>query len=157
MRRFLAPLAVVCAAFLLYPAPDGLMGRWKRLPALEPVSAGGQTNLAIDTLRRDWATFVQQDTSLRTESVADPFRMAQAQSEEPRSKVRDPSSLGPPPERLWKATGRVGERAAVLSHPDGRVVVVAVGQAFDSASVVAIGPGGVELEDRGGRFVLRIP
>ena len=44
-----------------------------------------------------------------------------------------------------------------IAHPDGRVVVVSQGQAIDSASVVGIGPGGVELEDRGGRFTLRIP
>jgi hypothetical protein len=51
----------------------------------------------------------------------------------------------------------VGERAAVLSNPDGRVLVVAAGAQVDSATVVSIGVEGVSLEDRAGRFVLRLP
>lgn len=157
MKRFLIPVVVVGAAFFLYPAGEGRLSRWKRLPSLQPVAGGKAENLAIDTLRKEWAQVGQQDTNARTESVADPFRLASAADDAPPTVVRQFLPAGPPPPRLWKATGRVGERAAVLSHPDGRVLVVTIGQVLDSASVVGIGPGGVELEDRSGKFVLRIP
>lgn len=157
MRRFVVPMAVVAAAFFFYPSGEGLLARWKRLPSLQPVAGNKAENLAMDTLRKEWAQVGQQDTSARTESVSDPFRLPSVVDESPTNAVRQFVPSGPPPPRLWKATGRVGERAAVLSHPDGRVLVVTIGQALDSASVVGIGPGGVELEDRGGKFVLRIP
>ncbi|MBK9576367.1 MAG: hypothetical protein IPK50_00565 [Fibrobacterota bacterium] len=156
MRRIVVPLALVGAAFFLFPSGEGLTARWKRLPSLSLASDALPKNLAIDTLRGEWAHLSQQDTVARTQPVADPFRLASAESDAPKA-VRTASPSGPPPPRLWKATGRVGERAAVVSHPDGRVLVVTIGQAIDSASVVGIGPGGVELEDRGGKFVLRIP
>lgn len=156
MRRLMVPVVLVGAAFFLYPSGEGLTARWKRLPSLSVVDDAIPKNLAIDTLRREWGQLSKQDTVARTQAVADPFRLASAESDAPKT-PRTASPAGPPPPRLWKATGRVGERAAVLSHPDGRVLVVAIGQAIDSASVVGIGPGGVELEDRGGRFTLRIP
>ena len=91
-----------------------------------------------------------------TGPVPDPFR-----TDEPAQPVRMPvarTGLGvPPPPRAWQVTGRVGERAAVLANPDGRVLVVSVGSAVDSSRVVSIGGSGVVLEDRAGQFTLKIP
>lgn len=63
---------------------------------------------------------------------------------------------GPAPTRPWKVTGLVGARAAVLVKPDGTSRVVSVGQRIDSAMVVGISAAGVELEDRGGRYLLKV-
>lgn len=88
--------------------------------------------------------------------------------------LRDPFDLGTPaprrpqasrppvapvdlPHRPWTITGLVGTRAAVLRLSSGASVVVTVGQEIDGATVVGISGAGVELEDRGGRFVLKAP
>lgn len=67
-----------------------------------------------------------------------------------------PRATGPAPARPWQVTGLVGRRAAVLVRSDGSSVVVSVGQELDSARVVGISSAGVELEDRGGRFLLKV-
>lgn len=156
MKRILVPIAIVVASVLLYPSGAGLFSQWERLPTLESTHEEGSGRRSLDSLRSAWRSISGRDTSMRTEVVVDPFR-ATSVAPEVVSHIRPSTDFGPPPPRLWKATGRVGERAAVLSHPDGRVLVVSVGQALDSATVVGIGPGGVDLEDRGGKFTLRIP
>lgn len=88
----------------------------------------------------------------------DPFALAAAPA--PRAAARGGSStgsVGPAPSRPWKVTGLVGRRAAVLVRPDGRSMVVKVGERLDSATVVGISPEGVELQDRSGRFLLKVP
>jgi hypothetical protein len=64
---------------------------------------------------------------------------------------------GPAPSRPWKVTGLVGQRAAVLVRADGRSMVVKLGERLDSATVVGISQEGVELQDRSGRFLLKVP
>jgi hypothetical protein len=87
------------------------------------------------------------------EGVApDPFALAAAPP--PRPAASAPS--GPAPARPWSVTGLVGARAAVLVRPDGTSKVVTVGERIDSAVVVGISSSGVELEDRGGRFHLKV-
>lgn len=85
----------------------------------------------------------------------DPFALATAP---PATSTVVPGARaqGPAPTRPWKVTGLVGRRAAVLVLPDGQSVVVSVGQTLDSARVVGISGAGVELEDRGGRFLLKV-
>ncbi|HNY31110.1 MAG TPA: hypothetical protein PKO15_09495 [Fibrobacteria bacterium] len=155
MRRIVIPVALVASSVVLFPSGEGLLARWKQMPSLALAASEDARLRTVDSLRLQWNPAADVDTSDRTDSVVDPFRLSSAQGST--AKPRRSVELGPPPPRLWKATGRVGERAAVLSHPDGRVQVVSVGQVIDSASVVGIGTSGVELEDRGGRFILRIP
>lgn len=83
----------------------------------------------------------------------DPFALAPI-AEAPR--VAAPAKREPGPKRPWKVTGLVGDRAAVLVRPDGSSMVVSVGQRIDSAVVVGISPAGVEIEDRGGRVLLKV-
>lgn len=85
----------------------------------------------------------------------DPFALAAPPSAPPRA-GSVPRATGPAPSRPWRVTGLVGRRAAVLVRSDGSSVVVSVGQALDSARVVGISPAGVEMEDQGGRFLLKV-
>lgn len=85
-------------------------------------------------------------------AAPDPFALAPAPA--PRTTASAPS--GPAPSRPWSVTGLVGARAAVLVRPDGSSKVVTLGERIDSAVVVGISSSGVELEDRGGRFLLKV-
>lgn len=88
-------------------------------------------------------------------SAPDPFALAAAPVAAAQAGP-GPRASGPAPARPWQVTGLVGRRAAVLVRSDGSSVVVSVGQSLDSARVVAISSAGVELEDRGGRFLLKV-
>jgi len=154
VRRQLPGILAALLISWVFPSSRSLPAAW-----MEAWSAGGggrttsgsaDESLAFGTPREDVATRAD------SEAVPDPFR-----SEEPPRATRMPGSrtgLGvPPPPRTWQVTGRVGERAAVLSNPDGRVLVVSVGSSVDSSRVVSIGGSGVVLEDRAGQFTLKIP
>lgn len=85
----------------------------------------------------------------------DPFALASAPA--PARASAGPARVsGPTPSRPWSVTGLVGRRAAVLVRSDGSSVVVSVGQSLDSATVVGISSAGVELQDRAGRFLLKV-
>lgn len=88
-------------------------------------------------------------------AAADPFALSVATARV-RTGADRPRATGPAPGRPWRVTGLVGRRAAVLVGPDGGSVVVSVGQTLDSARVVGISSAGVEMEDRGGRFLLKV-
>ena len=158
MKRATAGAAAFAAICLLWPAEDDLRGIWRR--AIHPPASRNDDPAQLQTapipgIRTDSVIGLEADSA----PVPDPFGSAPppapVRSDAPRT------NLGvaplPPPPRPWRATGRVGERAAVLAHPDGRVLVVAAGSRVDSAVVVSIGASGVALEDRAGRFVIRIP
>lgn len=143
-------------AFLLVwflSASEDLSGIWRRAWNAGSVDAAARPSPGASTAGdRIDTTTLPDDTA----PVPDPFRSAPAPPPRDPAPVR--TDLGvPPPPRLWHATGRVGERAAVLGHPDGRVLVVVCGTRVDSAAVVSIGADGVVLEDRVGRFVLHLP
>jgi len=87
--------------------------------------------------------------------VPDPFALESVVAI-PSGRVVAARPVGAPPPRPWRATGLVGRRAAVLVGPNETSVVVSVGQRIDSALVVGISDAGVELEDRGGRFLLKV-
>jgi len=153
VRRHLPGIVAALLVFWVFPASQDLSTAWI---GAWSAGAGGMTagsadeSLAFGPVHEDIATHAD------SEAVSDPFR-----TEEPPRPERMPGSrtgLGvPPPPRSWQVTGRVGERAAVLANPDGRVLVVSVGSAVDSSRVVSIGSSGVVLEDRGGQFSLKIP
>jgi hypothetical protein len=88
-------------------------------------------------------------------AAADPFALS-APPRAPTSAAPVARVAGPTPSRPWRVTGLVGQRAAVLVRSDGSSVVVSIGQVLDSAKVVGISSAGVELEDRGGRFLLKV-
>jgi hypothetical protein len=146
----------VLAALLLcwmFPARESLSVAWKGA-----WSAGTATLAAGSPLDEKIILRPARDTSDSASdnaSVSDPFRTEAppfVQAAGPRS------DLGvPPPPRPWRVTGRVGERAAVLAHPDGRVLVVSTGGLVDSSRVVSIGAQGIVLEDRAGQYTLKIP
>jgi len=95
------------------------------------------------------------DQGQNANSAPDPFALAQV----PTQSLGPAIAAGPveqPPARPWTLTGLVGKRAAVLSRPDGSSTVVSLGQKIDSATIVGISQAGVELEDRGGRFLLKV-
>jgi hypothetical protein len=153
MRRQVPGILAALLIAWMFPSSRGLSTAWA-----DAWSAGGvrldlrstDGSLAFGALREDTATPAD------TEPVPDPFR-----TDEPAQPVRMPGArtgLGvPPPPRAWQVTGRVGERAAVLANPDGRVLVVSVGSAVDSSRVISIGGSGVVLQDRAGQFTLKIP
>lgn len=155
MKKSFAGVALFVAVFWFWPKPVPLAEIWNS--AWNPgIPAGlASTRENPDDLRiaeGPVATTLPNDTL----PAEDPFGLPAAREPVVRSVAR--TDLGvPPPPRPWKATGRVGERAAVLSNPDGRVLVVASGARVDSASVVSIGTDGVVLEDRAGRFVIKLP
>ncbi|HXP90774.1 MAG TPA: hypothetical protein VN931_07605 [Fibrobacteria bacterium] len=153
MRRNLPGIVAALLVIWLFPGSQDLSTAWRT--AWSAGSGGIATrsadeSIALGPVREDVATHSD------SEAVPDPFR-----TEERPPAARMPGSrtgLGvPPPPRAWQVTGRVGERAAVLANPDGRVLVVSVGSAVDSSRVVSIGSSGVVLEDRAGQFTLKIP
>jgi hypothetical protein len=147
---------LLAALFLawIFPSSEGLATAWSRA-----WSAGNTKPATADPEdeRLVWAPL--RATSVEatdTAPVSDPFHSEAAPSPAPASGSR--SDLGvPPPPRPWRATGRVGERAAVLTNPDGRVLVVSDGAMVDSSRVISIGTTGIVLEDRAGQFTLKIP
>ena len=88
--------------------------------------------------------------------AADPFALGTAPSVRVAAGGTSRRATGVAPSRPWKVTGLVGARAAVLVKPDGSSVVVSVGQRVDSATVVGISAAGVEIEDREGRYLLKV-
>lgn len=150
MRSWILGLAAAVAVFVLFPTENSIPGRWA---AATSTTAEIRTDsvTTFDDLAALDTSFAELDSTSR---ATDPFGLP------PASAASKPTSIGPAvpaPPRPWTATGRVGQRAAVLTATDGRILVVSDGSRVDSALVVSIGPDGVVLEDRGGRFVLRIP
>lgn len=146
MRRFAGPLALVVAFVALsrwVPSgsscpsdPHGGSSAASLLPDVSPAMAGSAPAPRRDTL------------------APDPFALAPIPVASSRPVSSRPS--GPMPSRPWVVTGLVGARAAVLMKPDGSSTVVSIGQRIDSAVVVGISAAGVELEDRGGRVLLKV-
>lgn len=151
MKPWIQGAAAAAIVVLLYPARTPLRDRWK---AMSPA--------AQETDRTDsvvaWAAWLDQDSTVVSTDTAlppsDPFGLPPAPIAPPATGI---GLEGPLPLRTWAATGRVGQRAAVLTASDGRILVISNGSRVDSAVVVSIGAEGVTLEDRGGRFVLQIP
>jgi len=154
LKRHIPGLLAALLVAWFFPASEDLSKAWSRA-----WSAGTPENTAVGPSNERIAFGASHETIghvVDSTPVSDPFR----------SEINPPSAaaagsrsdLGvPPPPRPWKATGRVGERAAVLAHPDGRVLVVSPGSMVDSSRVVSIGSTGIVLEDRAGQFTLRIP
>lgn len=105
-----------------------------------------------DMARLERGSSVSRDVA---SPVPDPFALEPVVAIPPSHAIAS-RPVGAPPPRPWRATGLVGRRAAVLVGPHETSVVVSVGQRIDSAVVVGISDAGVELEDRGGRFLLKV-
>ena len=156
MKPWMSGAAAAVLVFVLFPKDVPLSEKWRKALEIHQVSGNGSDSSQ------------PLDSSLLTGSVqapgpsdslvapADPFGLPPQPEASPRRASAPSSDLHPPP-RPWRATGRVGERAAVLTSTDGRILVVKSGSTVDSATVVSIGKEGVILEDRGGRFILDIP
>ncbi|MEN9306888.1 MAG: hypothetical protein RL173_820 [Fibrobacterota bacterium] len=155
MKPWIPGVAGVLLVLALFPTDESLSQRWSR--AFEPTPSAASHPDSVVRLEADLVDGEIGSARDTSTPPADPFGLPP----EPKSgAIRAASPDGPqrpPPPRIWRATGRVGERAALLSAPDGRILVVNDGMRVDSAVVVSIGNGGVTLEDRAGRFVLRIP
>lgn len=138
-----AALVVFVALSRLGPSPADCVVPERTIPPPPPTS----------DLSTGW--LVRPDSTSVGRTAPDPFALSAAPkaSGGPALPVRAP---GPAPSRPWHVTGLVGRRAAVLVKSDGSSVVVSVGQDLDSARVVGISSAGVELEDRGGRFLLKV-
>jgi len=154
VKRHLPGLLAALLLAWFFPASEDLSTAWSR--AWSAGTAVATTVPPVD--ERIAFGSLQERTSTSADSipVSDPFR-----SEAPPPSAAGAGSRsdlgGPPPPRPWKVTGRVGERAAVLAHPDGRVLVVSPGAVVDSSRVISIGTSGIVLEDRAGQYTLRIP
>lgn len=156
MKRWIPGLASVVAVAFLFPSEQPLSTTWSSLIQRSP---GNEAR--TDSVKRVDPAFLDLSISApESDSMVapnDPFGLP---PEVPNPPSRAPGPVvsdAPPPPRVWHATGRVGERAAVLTSMDGRILVVSGGSRVDSATVVSIGNDGVILEDRAGRFNLRIP
>jgi hypothetical protein len=149
MRPWIPGAAVAAAVVYFYPSSTPLPDLWT-VPASSRDVRTDSTLPAIAILQQDTAQAPVDSASVPPDPFGLPLEPASA-------KPTAIGSLEPPPPRPWSATGRVGQRAAVLTATDGRILVVSDGSRVDSAVVVSIGTDGVVLEDRGGRFVLRIP
>ncbi len=147
MKPWIAGAVAAAATLYLFPTDLPLSARWT-----PPTTAANKT----DAVTHAWSFAASDTASVSVDSLPtppDPFGLPA--SETP---VRTaPTAGSTPPPRPWTATGRVGQRAALLTSADGRILVVSDGARVDSAVVVSIGSEGVTLEDRGGRFVLRLP
>jgi hypothetical protein len=155
MKPWIPGAACAIAVIALFPSDRSLSDRWtKAVATMDPVGTTADSSMSLDAELIAEHAVAPRDTNTLP---ADPFGLPP----EPVAQTTRPAeALGPalpPPPRIWKATGRVGERAALLSSPDGRILVVKDGMVVDSAKVVSIGNGGVTLEDRAGRFVLQLP
>jgi len=146
MRRFAGPVAFL-VVFLA-------MSRWvpsRTACPSDPRSASTSAAILPDAA----SASIESATPPRRDTLApDPFALAPIPVASARPGPSRPS--GPAPSRPWVVTGLVGARAAVLMKPDGSSAVVSVGQRIDSAVVVGISAAGVELEDRGGRVILKV-
>lgn len=148
MKPWIAGAACAAAVLLVFPSRIPLRQRWAPGSSATGPARTDSVIRSVDLAAPD-TSFPETDSAYRPD---DPFGLASLPSA--------PAAAGPvapPPPRPWTATGKVGQRAAVLTATDGRILVVSDGSRVDSAVVVSIGPEGVTLEDRGGRFVLRIP
>ena len=154
MKPWITGVAAVAAVFALYPSDKPLSETWSR--ALEIHASSGSTSDSATPLDSSLlaGSFAPPADSLAI--PADPFGLPPGPVATPRRGTSSRTDAHPPP-RPWRATGRVGELAAVLTSNDGRILVVKSGSSVDSATVVSIGNDGVVLEDRAGRFVLAIP
>ena len=153
MKRHLPGLLAALLLAWCFPASEDLSTAWGRA-----WSAGRVTTTASPIDERIVFGSVHETTANAADSipVSDPFRSEAPPPSAPAAGSR--SNIGvPAPPRPWKVTGRVGELAAVLANPDGRVLVVSPGASVDSSRVVSIGTSGVVLEDRAGQFTLKIP
>jgi len=155
VKSWIPGLAGVVLVVTLFPNDRPISERWARaFEEASPIESHPDSAVRLDADLVDGPLGSARDTAI---PPADPFGLPpEPKSTTSRSAASDGPSRPPPP-RIWRATGRVGERAALLSSPDGRILVVNDGMRVDSAVVVSIGNGGVVLEDRAGRFVLRIP
>ena len=148
MKPWIAGAVAAAATLYLFPTDIPLSERWA-----PPAHAAGKT----DSVTHAFSFAVSDTAAAPSDSLPtppDPFGLP---ATEPPARAVSAATLLPPPPRPWSATGRVGQRAAVLTSTDGRSLVVSDGTRVDSAVVVSIGAEGVTLEDRGGRFVLRLP
>jgi len=151
MRPWILGAASAAAVFFVFPSDIPLSQRWSAAATLPSRTLRTDSVIHVAVLAAPDTSFPESDAVLRVE---DPFGLP------PVPVSSNPAAIGPIqplPPRPWMATGRVGQRAAVLTATDGRILVVSDGSRVDSAAVVSIGSDGVVLEDRGGRFVLRIP
>lgn len=156
MKRWLPGLVSVVFVVAVFPGDKPLSATWSSL-----IQGGGGTKHKTDSVKRVDSGLLYAPLSAREPDSfvvpADPFGLP------PEPSNSAPRFSGPvvpdaaPPPRIWRSTGRVGERAAVLTAADGRILVVSGGSRVDSATVISIGNDGVVLEDRAGRFNLRIP
>ena len=139
-----AALAVFFALSRLGPTPDDCVVRERTIPPPPPpTDPSAAWSISVDSLSVGPA-------------AADPFALANAPKVSGGRSPAPARVAGPTPSRPWRVTGLVGRRAAVLVKSDGSSVVVSIGQELDSARVVGISSAGVELEDRGGRFLLKV-
>lgn len=153
MRRNIPGFIAALLLAWFFPASQDLAAAWKS------AWTAGAPPSGVVSPKEERIAFgsVRESTSHAADSVPvpDPFR---SEVHPPSIPSGSRSDLGvPPPPRPWKVTGRVGERAAVLANPDGRVLVVSPGAIVDSSRVISIGTSGIVLEDRAGQFTLRIP
>lgn len=146
MRRFAGPLAFLVAFVAL--------SRWVPSRAACPSDSRSASSSVAILPDAASASFESAPPPRRDTLAPDPFALAPIPDASARPAVSRPS--GPAPSRPWVVTGLVGARAAVLTRPDGSSAVVSVGQRIDSAVVVGISAAGVELEDRGGRVLLKV-
>lgn len=149
MNRWTGPVCgvLVFAALVRFAPGPGSCALPERVPDPAPVPSLGDSGRAALVA-----------PSARPEGFAsDPFALGVPPPARPTGggAPRHVAS-GPVPSRPWKVTGLVGARAAVLVKPDGTSRVVSLGQRIDSATVVGISAAGVELEDRGGRYLLKV-
>lgn len=154
MKPWISGAAAAAIIVVFFPTDIPLSEKWSK--AIEIHAAPGSTSDSSAPL----------DSSLLSGSFAtpvdslvvptDPFGLPPEPVASSRRTTSTSGGAHPPP-RPWRATGRVGERAAVLTSTDGRILIVKSGSSVDSATVVSIGNEGVILEDRGGRFILDIP
>lgn len=156
MKRWFPGLASAAIVIFLFPNEKPISVTWAGLMDLANGSPTATDSVKIvDPEVLDAPAMAGGPDTLGI--PADPFGLP-PEPANPSPRSNGPSTFGaPPPPRIWRATGRVGERAAVLTALDGRILVVSDGSSVDSATVVSIGNDGVVLEDRAGRFNLRIP
>ncbi len=150
MNRWTGPIAAVAlVVFLLQFGP-----RPQACPATAAAADPPPPPAADLSLLELGAT----NTAPALLEAPDPFSLATLAVVNPRVRSAGGGTpSGPAPLRPWKVTGLVGRRAAVLVRADGRSMVVKLGERLDSATVVGISQEGVELEDRSGRFLLKVP
>ena len=97
----------------------------------------------IDSLNRE------KGLSQNKEPINDPFR-----SYHPKPLISATSAIpkGQPPFRNFLLSGTIGNSVATISNQKGKKIIVKVGDAVDSATVIFIEPNKVSLQDRAGNF-----